>query len=155
MFKYIKFLISTQCIKEGWGKKKRVEVRKELIECSWIERLEVEGWAGMGGLLFLACWAICPGVKMCTHRGCPWAKGGRHWQATSRCQWVRVSPRRWQPSLFGTPNPPPSLLPSPPYSSTHCLICHCQVSLHGAARVKLALWKRREDVCPAYGAFWS
>lgn len=26
---------------------------------------------GTGGLLFLACLAICPGVKMCTHRGCP------------------------------------------------------------------------------------
>lgn len=33
---------------------------------------------GMGGLLFLACLGICPGVKMCTHRGCPWARGCQH-----------------------------------------------------------------------------
>lgn len=103
-------------------------------------------WAGrevgMGGLLFLACLAICPGVKMCTHRGCPWARGGRRWLATSRGQWVRVSPGGGSHPFLGLPPLPPSpLLPPPPHSSTHCLICHCQVCLRGAARVKLALWK--------------
>lgn len=93
----------------------------------------------MGGLLFLACPAVCPGVKMCTHRGCPWARGGRCWLATGRGQWVRVSPRGGSHSSLGLP--PSLLLPLPPHSSTHSLICHCQVCLHMAGRVKLALWK--------------
>lgn len=115
------------------------------LECSWMggkERRWAGSEVGMGGLLFLACLAICPGVKMCTHRGCPWSRGGRHSLATSRDQWVRVSPGGGShPSLGLPPLPPSPLPPPPPYSSTHCLICHCQVCLHRAARVKLALWK--------------
>lgn len=45
-----------------------------------------------------------------------------------------------QPYVCGTPTGPSSPM-SPPPSWTHCLICHCQVCLLRAARVKLALWK--------------
>lgn len=49
----------------GWGKCRR-----------W-----AAGEVFKGGLLFLACLAVCPGVKLCTHRRCPWAKSGQpDWQ---------------------------------------------------------------------------
>lgn len=149
----------------GWGQEKMDKWQREeskwrkirtggqkAVDCAsdrvFLDGGECRRWArreaGMGGLLFLACRGICPGVKMCTHRGCPWTRGCQCWLATSRGQWVRVSPGGGSHPSLGLPPPlplPSYLLPPPPHSSTHCLICHCQVCLHRAARVKLTLWK--------------
>lgn len=95
-----------------------------------------------GGLLFLACLGICPGVKVCTHWGCPWAKSNQpDWQhaKASESEFLlgMAAIPQWESHL--------SLLLLTylhlPSNSTHSLICHCQVCLCGAARVKLALWK--------------
>lgn len=96
------------------------------------------GEVGMDGLLFLACLAICPGVKMCAQRGCPWARGGQpDWQQAEANEsefLLGVAAILFLGGLL-----PLLYLPPPPHVSTHCLICHCQVCLRGAAGVKLAL----------------
>lgn len=86
-------------------------------------------WAEMGGLLSLACLAICPGVKVCTHRGCTPPPTYTHTPAHTRLG-QGVPPPDWQRaeapvsqsfSSGWLPPPPPARdslpstqLPSPP-----------------------------------------
>lgn len=104
-------------------------------------------WVGDGWAAFTGCLAICPGVKMCTHRG----RGGSLCLAKSRGQWVRVSPRggsRPSPGLPSTPSPN-----SYPHLSSPLLDTLPHLSLPGTpargSRGQVGPVKRREDVCPA------
>lgn len=107
----------------------------------------------MGGLLFLACLAICPGVKMCTHRGCPWARGGQpDWQQAeaSESEFLLgvAAILFWDshhPSLPRTTSTSP-LLDTLPHLSLSGM--PAQGGQGQAGPVKM-----REDVCPAYRAF--
>lgn len=72
-------------------KDRRSEAAEGAPDSAFMDGSELEGEqrereVRMGGLLFLALLAIFPGVKVCTHRGCPWARGGRRRLATSRGQ---------------------------------------------------------------------
>lgn len=113
------------------------------------------GEVGMGELLFLACLAICLGVKMCTHRGCPWARGGQaDWQHAEANEseflpGVATIPL-WdsqRPSLPITTSTSPRLDTLPHLSLSGMPV---QGSQGQACPVKI-----REDVCPAYRVFWS
>lgn len=71
----------------------------------------------MGGLLSLACLVICPGVKVCTHRGCPpllppRPGGASSWLAESRGPSESEFLLRVAATTHpGLPFPPPSASP--------------------------------------------
>lgn len=95
-------------------------------------------WAEMGGLLSLACLAICPGVKVCTHRGCsPLSSPSALARGVPPPGWQKAeAPGNSEFVLGVAATPTPS--PSPPHSSTHCLICHCQIHLRYGVGVGVA-----------------
>lgn len=116
----------------------RAEGRRWCPQRVFLDGRKSRRWAGievgMCGLLFLACLAICPGVKMCTHRGCPWARGGGHWLATSRGQWVRVSPGGGSHPFLGLLTPPPSPLhlPTPQHTASSVTVRYACTGLPGS-----------------------
>lgn len=106
----------------------------------------------MGGLLSLACLVICPGVKVCTHRGCPPLLPPRPGGCLlltgreQRPQWVRVSPRGGGHQSPGTPPSPPHFcLPNPRHTASSVTV---RYACAGAARVML-VWCKWAEVCPA------
>lgn len=107
----------------------------------------------MGGLLFLACPAICPGVKMCTHTYCPWAGvATADWQRVAASESDFLHKGGSRPSL-GLPSTPS--LPPPPLPCSSTTLPH--LSLSGMpARGR---WgqagpvEKRKDVCPAPRVF--
>lgn len=122
------------------------------IECSWMGGAVRE--VGMGGLLFLACLAICPGVKMCTHRGCPM---GQRWLVLTGSKPRPMSQSfssGWQPSLSGTPT---TASLAPPTSTTPLLDTLPHLSLSGTpaqgCQGQVGPAKMREDVCPVSRTF--
>lgn len=73
-----------------------------------------------GWVLFLACPAICPGVKVCTHRGCPWARGGQALtgnQPRPMSQFLLVGGGGGNHTFVGLPPAPPP--PCPPHPPGH------------------------------------
>lgn len=110
----------------------------------------------MGGLLFLACRAICPGVKMCTHRGCPLAGGGQpDWQQAEANESEFLLGVAAVP-LWDSHHPLPPL-PATSSSSSSVFDTLPHLSLSGmparGGQGQAGPVKMREDVCPADRAF--